>query len=143
MYLDLKNDLPESAWNHLVDAQKHAAAAMCAHPIASHLNNHIAKLHAVEKLLFPPQSFLSIGSIVGFTECSICGESYDECSHITGRPYMGGLCGVICKHVQIQEVSFVTEPADKKCRVTHFSDRGGRRNQMTWKIEASEGENSA
>jgi hypothetical protein len=135
MYIDIKNDVPERAWDDLIDAQAYAAAAMRAHQSASHLHNHLAKLHAVEKLLFPPQAFTSVGAIVGFAECSICGKEYDECGHIMGRPYMGRMCAVICKNVQPQEVSLVTEPADKKCRVTHFTDEEGRRNKMTWKLE--------
>src|ERR1022692_333305 len=138
MHLALKNGLPEKSWDHLVDAQNYAAAAMRAHPSASNLHAHLAKLEAVERLLFPPQTFMSIGAIVGLAECSICGKEYDECTHIMGRPYMGQMCGVICKNVQIQEVSFVTDPADKKCRVTHFTESGGRRNKMTWKLEKNE-----
>ncbi len=135
MYIDLKAGQPEAAWNHLIDAENYAASAMRADGLASHLTNHITKLEALEELLFGPQSFMSFGSIVGTTECSICGGPYDDCPHVVGRPYMGSLCSVICKDVDIREVSYVTEPADKRCRVTHFSDSGGQRNKITWKLE--------
>ncbi len=138
MYVDLRGGLPESAWNHLVDAQDAATAALHAHPNASTLNleNYCTKLDAIEVLLFPPQAFMSTGYIVRRAECSICGQQYDGgCPHVKGRAYMGQFCAIICKDVEVLEISLVDRPADKRCRVTHFSDGGRKRNKMTWALE--------
>jgi len=51
---------------------------------------------------------------------------------------MGELCGCTLTGVMADHVSFVEVPANKMCRVTHFSDAGGRRNKMTWRLEPNE-----
>lgn len=143
MFLDLKDDQPERAWNHLVDAQNAASASMRAHESAVHVERHAAKLHYVEKLLFPPQVFMSVGCKVGRRECTICNSDYEDCDHIVGRPYMGSMCSVILQEIELHEASIVTDPADKRCRVTHFSDEGGQRNKMTWALEPPDSQKDA
>lgn len=135
MYLALKNDRPEDAWNHLVDAQVELGASLRAHESLRHVRNNLRKLLAIEKLMFPPQTFMSIGSVVHRERCSICQEEYSQCDHIVGRPYMGELCSIICEDIELREISLVEEPADKRARVVYFSDKGKKRNKMTWRLE--------
>lgn len=130
-YLALKADDPDSAWDHLVNAESSSAAAMKSYAIASHLDGYIQRLHALERLLFPQPVFFSSGFIVRESECSICGAEYGECSHVKGRPYMGKLCARIVKQADLQEISVVSDPADKHCRALQYTDNGVTRNMFT------------
>lgn len=134
-YLELKADAPDSAWDHLVNAESSSAAAMKSHSVAGHLDGYIHRLHALERLLFPQPVFFSSGFIVRESECSICGVEYGECSHVKGRPYMGKLCTRVVTNAELQEVSVVSDPADKHCRVVHYTDTDGAwRNVFTQRI---------
>ncbi len=143
MWLLLKQEKPEDAWDFLVAAQTEATDAAKAHDGIRHFENHRNRLEIIERVVFPHQVFVSIGTIVGKQECSICSEDYDECEHLAGKPYMGEFCCVIVKNVKLDHVSIVENPADKRCRVTHFDVDGGTRNRMTWKIEQSAENTSA
>jgi hypothetical protein len=136
MWLLFKEDKPEDAWNSLVVAQMATTAVIRANARFAHVESHAERLLAIEKLIFPPQAFMSVGILVESKECSICGGEYGECSHVVGRPYMGEFCHTIISKAKLEEVSLVNEPANKHCRVTHFSEKGGRRNKMTWRLEA-------
>jgi len=84
--------------------------------ILSHIERQCGEL---EKL-YPYQVFASVGIIKEEAECSICGKSIDsfECEHIAGELYRGRLAYGIVKHVkQLEEVSLVKNPADKRCTV--------------------------
>jgi hypothetical protein len=142
MCLALKREAPEAAWDHLVNAQSACEAAIKVRrqvdsgPEPSALENLLEYLLHVEATVFPPQVFMSIGGTVDERECSICGQNYDACGHIKGRAYMGRVCSTILRDVTVEEASLVDIPANKHARVTHFSDGGGRRNKMTWRLEA-------
>lgn len=100
----------------------------------------IERLDKLEKLIFPPQVYLSIGTVVHRKFCSICNDDYAKCDHIAGRPYWGEFCHTILKDVVPDHVGIVEQPANKLCRVTHFDDAGGRRNRMSWKLEPKPGD---
>ena len=136
MYLLLKQERPDDAWDELINAQVAAQGAIRAHSGFSHLEHRVRQLELIEKLVFPPQVYLSVGVTLDEVECSICNASYHECDHVKGRPYMGELCGLIITKASLNEVSFVEEPADKRCRVTHIHYKDGKkRNRMTWQFE--------
>jgi hypothetical protein len=135
MWLFLKQDKPDAAWDQLVTAQMASVAAVRAHPGFAHLAEHNRKLEAIEHLVFPPQVFISSGMVVGKQECSICGAEYGDCDHLVGKPYMGRFCYIIAKDLFLDHVAIVEHPADKRCRVQHFDVEGGSRNRMTWKVE--------
>ena len=144
MWLLLKDEEPERAWEQLVAAQTATSHAMRAAPGFSHLDQHARRLEAIEAVVFPPQVFLSAGLIVSKSTCSICGTDYENCSHIVGMPYWGEFCFRKLTVVAADHVAIVDNPANKLCRITHFSDEGGRRNRMTWGVEpAPECENHA
>lgn len=132
-YLALKDDDPDAAWDHLVTAQSFAVTAMKSHVVASHIEGYITRLHILE-LLFPQPMFLSSGSVIVGSECSICGAEYGDCDHINGRPYMGKRCIRIVKKAVLQEVSIVSDPADKHCRALHYTDNGITRNAFTKRV---------
>ena len=135
MWLLLKQEKPEEAWDHLVGAQMEATSAVKAHAGFRHVEHHRHRLEIIEKIVFPPQEFVSAGVIIHEQECSICGEDYDECEHLAGKPYMGEFCHKIIKQASADHLSIVETPADKRCRVIHCDVEGGSRNMMTWKIK--------
>ncbi len=135
MWLLLKAEEPEEAWDHLVDAQSAIASAARAHKGFWNAHRQANRLDLIEHLLFPPQVFVSSGLIVGREECSICGSAYGECQHIKGMPYFGEFCRVIAKDVEVDHLSIVETPADKACRIVSFHTEEGVRNRMTWKID--------
>jgi len=135
MWLLLKQEKPDAAWDQLIAAQMASVAAVRAHGGFSHLEHHNRRLEAIERLVFPPQVFVSSGMIVRRQECSICGMEYEDCDHLIGRPYLGKSCYIIAGDLELDHVSIVDQPADKRCRVQHFSVEGGDRNRMTWRVE--------
>ena len=141
MWICLKSDAGERAWDNLVEAQYHCMRAINVREqlegfgAAERLENLLSKLLFIERAVFPPQMFMSVGGVIARRVCSICQCEYDECEHIKGRAYMGELCVTSIEEMDLEEVSLVAEPANKNCRVTHFSDSAGKRNKMTWRIE--------
>lgn len=137
MWIALKEDNPNKAWDFLINAQSAVRTASQAHSLAIDLNaeGYANKLHLLEKLLFPPQIFFSPSFIIERAECSICGKEYGECEHIVGKAYMGKMCyRVITKIKEVKEVSIVEEPANKHARMLQFTDEEGiTRDFMTWR----------
>jgi hypothetical protein len=146
MWIALKEDAPEKAWDTLVSAEDLCSFAVSVRAQIGvetrGLENLAKKLLAIERLVFPPQVFCSVGGRVNYRECSICGEDYETCHHIKGRAYMGQQCHVKLSFGDLREVSLVSTPADKRCCLTHFSDQGKMRNRMTWRLEDSPPESS-
>jgi len=134
MWVAFKDDDPHTAWTELVEAQSSVRWAMKAHQIADHLAPYVEYLYALEKLLFPPQIFMSAGAIVKRSTCSICGMEYGDCEHVAGRAYMGQICARVIEEADLQETSVVPEPANKHCRILAISDEGGTRDLMTWRL---------
>lgn len=135
MWLLLKEEKPEEAWNQLVDAQEAAADAMRAHRGFAHLDEFATRMAFYEKTLFPPQMFFSAGLIVEREICTICGQTYGDCEHLVGLPYMGEFCRRRLLCAEPNHIALVRKPANKRCRVVQFSDRRGTRNKMTWRLE--------
>jgi hypothetical protein len=135
MWIDLKNGNPDRAWDNLVKAQSAGVASVRAHPGFSHNQEHVNRLEEIEKLVFPPQVFVSAGLIAKRQKCSICGAEYGECDHLAWRPYMGQFCFIVPKDITGDHVALVKDPADKRCRVTDFATEHGTRNRMTWKLD--------
>jgi len=134
MWVAFKDDDPHAAWTNIVEAQSSARLAMQAHEIAGHLQPYVERLYALEKLLFPPQMFLSAGVIIRRSTCSICGMEYGDCEHVVGKAYMGQICARVIEEADLREVSIVPEPANKHCRTLSISDENGTRDLMTWRL---------
>lgn len=135
MWINLKNEKADAAWDDLVRAQSAGIASARAHPGFAHNDAHVKRLEEIEALIFPPQVFVSAGFIVKRQECSICGVEYGECEHVAGRPYMGRFCSIVARDITADHVAIVKHPADKRCRITSFETEDGTRNRMTWKID--------
>lgn len=135
MWLVLKADRPDDAWTELVIAETAYAEAIRARENFEPMQQQIERLDEVERVVFPSQVYLSVGTVVRSKICSICGQEYEKCDHISGKPYWGELCHTILRNIVPNHVAIVAEPANKMCRVVYFDVEGGRRNRMTWKVE--------
>jgi len=138
MLVFLKEDDMNKAWVSLVEAQHSLTTAFQANDIVLNYNgeNYLEKLELIEKAFFPHQTFSSIEAKVESSNCSICGHEYGECAHVVGRPYMGQICYRIFTKMDFEGLSILVEnPADKRCRITEFSDDNGyMRDVLTWRI---------
>lgn len=121
LFLELKNGDPDKAWSSLVGAQDHAYWSSAAYDLKEDLQKFLIRhFHNIEKVVFPPQTFLSTSMVVKKSLCGICDKPFHECDHLPGEPYMGRLC--VKKNVEIsaiRHVAIVSHPADKRCRVMH------------------------
>jgi len=138
MWLAFKSNDPDKAWDFLINAQSAIRTALQAHDKAKDYNAdaYVNKLLALEKLLFPPQKFLSPGFVVESALCSICGNEYETCTHLLGKAYMGTMCYRIIKKIKkTDHIALVEVPADKHARITEFSVDGITRDYMTWRIK--------
>ena len=134
MWLSLKEEKPHEAWRLLVDAQGFTLDAMKADD-GFQLQPVIDHLAKIERVVFPPQAFMSAGMVCDYEECSICNGDYEDCDHIKGRPYMGEFCTVILFGCEPDHVALVDEPASKVCRVHTVSTLEGHRSKMTRLVE--------
>lgn len=133
MWLALKDNATGSAWSYLVDAQSATRWAIRAHEAAEKLSINQNRLLLIEKLVFPPQLFLSVGIVVKEAICTICGSIYGDCDHIVGRPYNGQMCSKRITKSEAREVSLVDEPANKHCRILIIEEKGVKRDYLTWR----------
>jgi len=134
MWIALKEENPNLAWDSLINAQSRMTAAIKAHKIATQCEFFLNNLHTLEYFLFPPQIFNSAGYIIHKSECSICKADYEQCEHIMGKPYMGKLCSRKITDWEPLELSIVENPADKRCRVNSFNEGELNRDIMTWRL---------
>lgn len=135
VYLMLKSDEPEKAWNMLISAQENVDSAMRADPRLRTFAEKAAQLRQLEDRLFPPQTFTSVGMLAKRQQCSICRQDYDECDHVAGRAYLGRFCSMLPEDVSTDHVAIVESPADRRCRLTSQGVPGvGMRNLMTWEV---------
>jgi len=131
MWIQLKAGEADKAWDALIHAEDAAVGAARAHPGFAHLPEHLKRLEALERLVFPGQVFVSSGFIVRRQVCTICEQDYDDCGHIAGQPYWGEFCTIRQEEISLDHVSLVEDPASKLCRITHSGEGASRQNRMT------------
>lgn len=61
---------------------------------------------------------ISMGAIIDESNCSICGQDPDLCSHISGRNYEGSPCYRIITKFRLDHVALVEHPDFPDARVT-------------------------
>ncbi len=145
MFVALKKDCADDAWDHLVSAQNAASAALAAHHrMRGEFEEYSERLYTHEQNLFPPQIFVSPAMTVGCSVCSICEAAYGECHHVAGLPYMGEFCTrVISEVTEVTEISIVDHPKDKRRRMLFASGpNGSSRDLMTGRVTTTESTNS-
>lgn len=133
MWVALTGNKPEKAWTALMCAQTSIEDAVKAHDDGIKLENYIERLIVMEKLLFPPQIFTSMGAIIKRSTCSICKTKYGECNHLQGRVYMGEICLRQIDELEHIETSVVPNASNKHCRMVTIFDEGVTRDSMTWR----------
>lgn len=138
VYTLLKRGESEQGWIALIDAQDMIAIAARVSQHATNLSAKFAHLRELERWLFPPQQFTSVGAIVREQRCSICRADYSACDHLAGKPYMGRICVIEFKESSLDHVALVEHPADRRCRLTSMKVPGGDRNLMTWVVTPGE-----
>jgi hypothetical protein len=123
MWVLLKEDEPAEAWLKLVEAQQSLEVVQKIQfdPDTENLQLHLL---AVERTMFPPQTFQS--GAYAFLEvlCSICNQRYGDCDHVQGKIYMGQICRRRVTKSELREISFVLNPADKRCRIGYYAEDG-------------------
>ena len=124
LFLELKNNNPDNAWNFLISAQNHSSWSNDGYLLSSEIQHDcIVHFNSIESVLFPAQTFMSVSMIVESSECSICSKEFSECEHIRGDSYMGKSCTEITTKInRVNHVAIVTHPDDKRCRITHYGN---------------------
>ncbi len=133
LFIDLKDNKPDSAWDHLITAQNHASWTNREYDLGGDFQkNYIYHFNNIEKIIFPPVTFVSAKFTSVHSKCSICDKEYSECDHIRGEVYMGRSCAEICTEMKdFEHVAVVSEPDDKKCRHASFGNGVTMKNVMT------------
>jgi len=125
MLVNIKEDKMAEAWGNLVNAQVSYGTVVRNYPSEFQApDGYMERLASYEKLLFPNLYFQSVGGVIRKSRCSICGESFSKCDHIKGKLYMGELCCHIITEMDLEEGSFVENPANKHCRVLTIKSAG-------------------
>lgn len=134
MIICLKENKMDAAWGALIQAQSQISIAAGNHPLNSEdLNGFMNRLDSYEKLLFPKMVFASVGGIIKKTRCSICEQEYEDCDHMKGKFYSGKLCVREIHEMELEEVSFVENPASKLNRQLGTIYNGKEVNVLTLK----------
>ncbi|MEJ2650015.1 MAG: hypothetical protein P8016_16595, partial [Sedimentisphaerales bacterium] len=116
-----------NSWNSLQDAisqYRIIKKFSCENDESRFLPFFENQLISLEKL-YPYNVFFSIGAVVDYYECSICGLDIDsdECPHFKGELYGGIMAVAIAKNIrQLDHVSMVKHPADRRCVVKYEDD---------------------
>ncbi|EAA7596743.1 hypothetical protein H1385_003157 [Salmonella enterica] len=131
MWILLKLDMPNEAWDQLVAAQMGCLDASRAHRGFAHCEQRREVLEQLEDKIFPPQVFISAGFVSDRLDCSICGERYSQCEHLRGKPYMGQFCEVIHRNLRGDHVALVEAPEDKRCRVVSVKIKDGYQDKLS------------
>ncbi|MEG2467114.1 MAG: hypothetical protein RSB86_06785 [Comamonas sp.] len=138
MWILLKRDMPNEAWDRMVAAQMACLDATRAYNGFTGCEQRLKDLESLEGQIFPPQSFVSAGFVAKRLDCSICGERYSKCEHLRGKPYMGRFCEVIHRDPIGDHMALVETPADKRCRIVSFKTKNGHRNKLSWEVSPYE-----
>lgn len=134
MWILLKRDKPNEAWERLVAAQMGCLDATRAHRTFAHCAQRLKELEQLEEQIFPPQAFMSAGFVSDRLDCSICGGRYSKCEHLRGKPYMGEFCEIVHWNPRGDHVALVDAPADKRCRVVSVKTADGYRDKLSWEV---------
>ena len=136
VWINLKLDQPDAAWEALVAAQEEIGCGMRLRPNAS-FREVPELLRDMERLLFPAQVFVSSAIKYESAECSACGSVYGECDHLAGELNMGEMCVAVVRNVLgIDHVAIVKQPDNKRCRCPTWPDGDVQRCCFTHRVVA-------
>jgi hypothetical protein len=136
MWLLIKNEEMTDAWNELVEAQD-SLQLVLRFIQTEEIQDWYMRLLALEKLLFPPQQFVSISHSFGRAQCNICMAVYGDCDHVAGQLYMGQLCVKQLRDCgPMRHIAIVDSPRDKGCRWTEIKLDGFTQCTLTLRLRA-------
>jgi hypothetical protein len=138
MWISLKTNKFDIAWDYLIDAQEYVLIAFKADNNHIGLDNYLNHLYKIERAIFPEfPYFNSWGCIIQGGKCSVCGSDYGTCNHLEGLVYWGKYCTRInFKPIRLDHSSVVQNPKDRRCIIRYIStDKGEKRDYLTWKIK--------
>jgi hypothetical protein len=132
MLINIKEDRMSEAWGDLVNAQViyGNVVSNSVFEIESE-KGYLKRLENYENLLFPHLFFQSTGGIIKKSHCSICKEKSGKCKHLKGKLYNGELCCRIITEMELEEISYVENPANKHCRALTITKNGKEVDIMT------------
>lgn len=127
----------DRGWKFAIDAEEYLAVARKAHHEVDLLLSLAEHRDKIESVLFPEMPFYnSMGSIVSGGLCNICGQDFDECTHLEGLVYIGRLCRRVgVTNIEYNHSALVQKPRDRRCiPLSHATDKNQWRDQFTWSI---------
>jgi len=115
-----------SSWHSLQDAinflgQTKSLSGCPQSHLLDFFENQLVEL---EKL-YPYNVFFSVGIVVDWFKCSICGKDIDsfDCPHTVGELYWGQVAHGIAQNItEMDHVAMVLHPEDKRCVVKYDDD---------------------
>ncbi len=112
-------DLLDYVWTKYWDCKERFdfSRSIAAGGFAEHLATLLHRLAAFYKANFGDGLYMSPDILIRKQVCSICGEDFRSCGHISGRLYGGVLCRAIARDFEPQSVSVVHHPEDPRCRL--------------------------
>lgn len=143
MWILLKKSDPHKAWVHKIDAEEYLGVArraleQCGLDVCANLaaiNELLARIFRLDNAVFPELKFMSPGLSYEIAHCSVCDEDLAVCPHIEGRIYCGRVCAKTrLKGAQINHLSLVGVPRDRRCIITQFQTSAGKRDMMTGEV---------
>lgn len=112
-------------WNLLQNSEERLNASMnllgIKREILASINKSIDDVEQLFLNYFGPGQYVSPEILIKKTECSICHSDFRKCNHLQGVIYNGKLCKMMGGDIEIQSVSLVTEPRDRRCRIWQFN----------------------
>jgi len=136
MWILLKKSDYYDAWDALIDAEEYISMAMRADDGGIGLEAFLDRLRQCEEVIFPGyRVYNSWGAVIRGGQCTVCGESFNQCAHVEGRVYWGRLCvRVQFEVIKLDHTALVDEPADRRCVIQELTtDDGWYRDYMTWR----------
>lgn len=136
MWIALKRGDPNSAWDYSVNAEMNYHMAGRVHDWDADFGaaSQVSRINVLQSLIFPKPMFVSIGTLIKESRCSVCESIYGECDHIAGKAYMGKLAMRDVVDARLLEVSIVEKPANKSARILTIPTADGCRGFMSWRI---------
>jgi len=142
MWILLKFDKPNEAWDQYVAAQMALMDACRAHEGFQHGGEISLRLTTIEQLIFPKQSFVSAGFTAKQQICSICNLKYSTCIHLRHKAYWGELCDILHYGITGDHLALVDFPADRRCRIVSINTAEGVQDKLSLIVTPHEDDNA-
>lgn len=116
----LANEFSNS-WIILQDILDYLRSLKKFHNKENRTASYIEKQFLALEATYPYQIFSSVGIVVDYYKCSVCGLDIDsfECAHLKGELYNGDIVyGIANEILHFDHCALVDNPLDKRCVIT-------------------------